>query len=124
MSVQPASPVPPATPGPRPSGPRPGFPAAAGPDEPEVDVRRTDPHGTDPHGTDPYGTDPHGTGDPDAALTAELDRLDDLPLAEHPAVYARLHEGLTERLRTTGPSGQQGSGQPGPGPARPFSPGL
>ncbi|HXD28985.1 MAG TPA: hypothetical protein VN621_09560 [Arthrobacter sp.] len=49
------------------------------------------------------GTGPTGDAEVDAQLQA-LDQLDGLPVGEHQAVYAALHEGL-RRVLDDGPTG-------------------
>lgn len=70
------------------------------------------------------------TGDPEAdAVLAGLNRVPDLPVAEHAALYTELHDGLlaalneelTAEANGMQPAGSQGgpasSGIPGPGAA-------
>ncbi|MBD8044897.1 hypothetical protein H9638_13885 [Arthrobacter sp. Sa2BUA2] len=55
------------------------------------------------------------TGDPRVdAVLAGLDRVPDLPVAEHAALYAGLHDGLLAALNEE-PPGIKGSPVPGPG---------
>ncbi|WP_246168505.1 hypothetical protein [Arthrobacter luteolus] len=58
---------------------------------------------------------PVTTGDPRVdAVLAGLDRVPELPVAEHAGLYAGLHDGLLAALNEESP-GTQGSPVPGPG---------
>jgi hypothetical protein len=91
----PAAPVP-APPVPAPpdtAAPDPGAPATPGPPpRPRAEGGDTGPDDTGPTRTE-------GTGDPrvDAAL-ARLDRLDELPVAEHVGEYDTVHRALQDAL--------------------------
>lgn len=52
----------------------------------------------------------HGNAEPINALIADLDRLDELPIDQHPAIFDDIHSGLRDALANAGRDGDPAQG--------------